>query len=282
MSDGLPPGAGGSPALPAAGQPEDDPPSPARSGDPADRAAWAKLVNLQRRLLPQEPPDVPGFRLGLAYRPAFVTSGDYHDFFARPDGRTAAFVGDVSGHGPAAGLLMAVMRTILRTHPDLHRDPGRTLTEVGRVFASQIPSDLFMSGIYLLFEEDGWVSWAVAGNHPPVWVDKWGRPGSVDFNAIGPLLGLRAGAVYPTLRARLAPGDRMLLFTDGLYEASNPAGEPFDRRRVWGYVLATMDDPLSEVVPGLVGAVRDHLGGAEFEDDFTILAVERVDPPAAP
>jgi serine phosphatase RsbU (regulator of sigma subunit) len=76
-----------------------------------DRAVWAKLFNLQWRILPQVPPAVPGYRLHFAYRPAFIVTGDYHDFFRRPDGQTAAFVGDGSGHGPAASMLMAVMRT---------------------------------------------------------------------------------------------------------------------------------------------------------------------------
>jgi hypothetical protein len=92
-------------------------PSPFRDGAAEDRAAWAKLCNLQRRTLPQVAPPVGGFRQVLAYRPAFVVTGDYHDFIRRPDGRTATFVGDGSGHGPAASMLMAIMRTILQTPP---------------------------------------------------------------------------------------------------------------------------------------------------------------------
>ena len=60
----------------------------------------------------------------------------------------------------------------------------------------------------------------------------------------------------------------------------NQAGEPFSRHRIWQYLQVTMDDPLEEVVAGLVGTVKAHLWGAEFEDDFTVLAVERADPPA--
>lgn len=254
-------------------------PSPS-GGDEDDRAAWKKLCNLQRRILPQRAPEVPGYRLCLAYRPAFVVTGDYHDFFARPDGRPAAFVGDGSGHGPAASMLMAIMRTILRTHPGLHRDPGRTLADAGRMFHDEIPSDLFMTGVYLVLGEDGLVSWAAAGHHPPVLVTRAGNPAPVDFTVIGPVLGFDPGGDYPTVRDRLAPGDRMLVFTDGLYEARNQAGEPFSRHRIWQFLQVTMDDPLEEVVAGLVGVVKDHLWGADFEDDFTILAVERADPPA--
>ncbi|MCI0681647.1 MAG: serine/threonine-protein phosphatase [Gemmataceae bacterium] len=129
-------------------------PVPFRDGAPEDRAAWVKLSNLQRRILPQVAPPVPGYQQVLTYRPAFVVTGDYHDFFCRADGRTAVFVGDGSGHGPAASMLMAMMRTILHTHPDLHREPGETLSLAGRMFHQLIPSDLFMTGVYLVLGGD--------------------------------------------------------------------------------------------------------------------------------
>jgi serine phosphatase RsbU (regulator of sigma subunit) len=148
--------------------------SPFRDGAAEDRAAWFKLCNLQRRILPQVAPLVPGYRQVLAYRPAFVVTGDYHDFFLRPGGDAATFVGDGSGHGPAASMLMAIMRTLLHTH-DVHREPGETLTAVGRMFHRLIPSDLFMTAVYLLLGGEGRVNWAAAGHHPPLWINQ-GRP----------------------------------------------------------------------------------------------------------
>jgi sigma-B regulation protein RsbU (phosphoserine phosphatase) len=227
-------------------------------------------------MLPQVAPAVPGYRLTLAYRPTFVVTGDYHDFFARPDGRVAAFVGDGSGHGPAAGMLMAVMRTILHTH-DLHRDPGETLAAAGRLFHRQVPPDRFMTGIYLAVGPDGWVSWASAGHHPPILVARSGRVGIIDLTANGLMLGPEAAPEYATVRHRLQPGERMLVFTDGLYEARNRAGEPFGRPRVAQFLQYSMDDPLEDSVAALLKVVADHLQGAEFEDDFTILGIERAD-----
>lgn len=254
-------------------------PSPYLSADPEDRGAWLKLCNLQRRILPQQAPAVAGYRLALRYKPAFVVTGDYHDFFPRPDGRTAAFVGDGCGHGPAASMLMAIMRTILHTQ-DIHREPGATLAAAGRLFHRLVPSDLFMTGLYLLLEPDGWVSWATAGHHPPIVVTRAGAVVPVDLTVGGLALGVETAGYYQTTRLRLEPGDRMLAFTDGVYEARNPAGEPFTRHRVWQHVQFAMEDPLADTVAGLVGVVTNHLQGAEFEDDFTILAVERADPPA--
>jgi sigma-B regulation protein RsbU (phosphoserine phosphatase) len=248
--------------------------SPFTDGTADDRAAWAKLCNLQRRILPQTPPAVPGYKLDFAYRPSFIVTGDYHDFFKRPDGQTAVFVGDGSGHGPAASMLMAVMRTLLHTH-DLHRDPGETLARAGQLFRALVPSDLFMTGVYGVLGADGCVSWAAAGNHPPLWLDHRGNLHDKDELApVGPVLGLGEGP-YETVTWHIDEGDRLLLFTDGLWDARSQEGEPFGRARIKAYLAETLDRPLPDVVSGLVARVTAHLRGADFEDDFTVLAVER-------
>jgi serine phosphatase RsbU (regulator of sigma subunit) len=249
-------------------------PSPFSTGSAGDKSGWAKLCNLQRRILPQIAPAVPGYRLFLAYRPAFVVTGDYHDFFRRPDGNTAAFLGDGSGHGPAASMLMAIMRTILHTH-DVHHEPGETLHRAGEIFHRLVPSDLFMTGVYLVLAPDGRVQWAAAGHHPPLWVNRRGRVSAVDLAPVGPVLGFEP-VPYQTVSWNLEPGDRMLLFTDGLWDARSKDGEPYGRQRLQAYVADTLDTPLADTVNGLLARVTAHLQGAEFEDDFTILGVERV------
>jgi sigma-B regulation protein RsbU (phosphoserine phosphatase) len=248
--------------------------SPFTEGTGDDRTAWSKLCNLQRRILPQVPPAVSGYRLQFAYRPAFIVTGDYHDFFRRPDGQTAVFVGDGSGHGPAASMLMAVMRTLLHTH-DLHRDPGATLSRAGHLFHMLIPSDLFMTGVYVVLGAVGSVSWAAGGHHPPLWLNRRGVLHDVDdLASVGPVLGI-GHERYETVEWSVDVGDRLLLFTDGLWDARSRQGEPFGRERVADYFSNTLDRDLTEVVNGLVSRVTAHLKGAEFEDDFTILAIER-------
>lgn len=248
-------------------------PSPFNSGSAEDKSGWAKLCNLQRRILPQIAPAVSGYRLFLAYRPAFVVTGDYHDFFRRPDGNTATFLGDGSGHGPAASMLMAIMRTILHTH-DVHHDPGSTLERAGALFHRLIPSDLFMTGIYLVLAPGGRIQWAAAGHHPPLWVNRRGRLSAVDLAPVGSVLGFDPGP-YETVSWNLEIDDRLLLFTDGLWDARSKVGEPYGRQRLKEYFAGTLDTPLADVVNGILARVTAHLAGAEFEDDFTILGIER-------
>jgi sigma-B regulation protein RsbU (phosphoserine phosphatase) len=220
-------------------------------------------------------PPVPGYQQVLAYRPAFVVTGDYHDFFCRSDGRTAVFIGDGSGHGPAASMLMAMMRTILHTHPDLHREPGETLTLAGRMFHQLLPSDLFMTGVYLLLGGDGGVSWSSAGHHPPLRVSPTGRVSAIDLAPVGQVLGLALEEEYVTVTWRLSPGERLLLFTDGLWDARSQSGEPFGRQRLFEDWAGAVNQPLDEAVGKLVARVGAHMEGAEFEDDFTVVGIER-------
>ncbi|MCI0705065.1 MAG: serine/threonine-protein phosphatase [Planctomycetia bacterium] len=249
--------------------------SPFTDGTRDDRLAWAELCNLQRRILPQIPPAVPGYRLSFAYRPSFVVTGDYHDFFRRPDGHTAAFIGDGSGHGPAASMLMAIMRTMLHTL-DIHCEPGDTLSAADSRFHRLIPPDLFMTGVYLVMRMGGQVSWAAAGHHPPLWLDRRGQLHTPDdLGPVGSVLGL-GQEQYQTMNWQLEVGDRILLFTDGLWDARSHAGEPFGRERLKEYFSGTLDHNLGDVVDGLVARVTAHLRGADFEDDFTILGIERV------
>lgn len=169
---------------------------------------------------------------------------------------------------------MAVMRTLLHTH-DIHHDPGETLTRASGLFHKLIPSDLFMTGLYVVLGENGRVEWAAGGHHLPLWLNQHGHLHNPDdLTSVGPVLGIDEVS-YDTVRWNLAIGDRLLLFTDGLWESRSQESEPFGRERLKSYFVDTLDRDLADVVTGLVACVTAHLQGADFEDDFTILAIER-------
>jgi phosphoserine phosphatase RsbU/P len=236
-----------------------------------------KLAAAQRCLLPQAAPAVAGYELVLAYRPACIVTGDYHDFFHRPDGSTSAFVGDGAGHGPCASLLMVTMRTILWTHPDLHGQPGQTLTTTNRLFYPLNVPDRFMTGLYLLLGEKGQVSWAAAAHHPPLRISRFGHVAPIDLNPVGQAIGIEPHEVYETVHWDLEPGERLFLFTDGLVETRARNGEMFGRRRLQSYLAELAPRPLKAMVGELIARASAHSDGMDFEDDYTILAIERRD-----
>src|SRR5262245_5452032 len=193
------------------------------------RFELGRLAQAQRRMLPQTAPWTPGYDLALAHRPASLLTGDYHDFFPLPDGSRGVFVGDGAGHGAPANVLVVTMRAILVTHPQLHDDPGRAMTAASRMLRALTPPDLFMTGVYLLLGDRGQVRWASAGHDPPLRVSRHGEVAPVDLAPVGMPLGLDEEEGYETVPWDLAPGERLLLFTDGLVEARSATGEPFGR-----------------------------------------------------
>jgi sigma-B regulation protein RsbU (phosphoserine phosphatase) len=218
-------------------------------------------------------PIIPGYELALRYRPACFATGDYYDFFPREYGGSV-FIGDGSGHGPTACVLMAMMRAILQTHPEIHADPGQTLASAGQMFKTLIASDLFMTGVYLELRSDGVARWASAGHHPPIRVDRHGNASPRETAAIGLPLGVEPDEQYQTVDWRLQPGDRVVLFTDGLVEARNDAGVPFGRNRVETVASELISRPLDEAIGELLARAEGHLRGADFEDDFTLIGIE--------
>lgn len=243
---------------------------------PNARRELETLAAAQRRLLPQAAPTWPEYELRLAYRPARAVTGDYHDFFPRPDGRLALFVGDASGHGPTASLLMMTMRTLLHANDDLHREPGETLAALAPLYHRLTASDQFMTGVYLLLGPNGRVSWASAGHDPPLRHRPDRAAGASKLGAVGFPLGVTPDAEYQTVRWRLRTGERLLLFTDGLVEARRDGDRPFGRRRLRAEFVGGPVVPLGELVSRVLARVEAHLGEGQFDDDFTLVAVERV------
>jgi sigma-B regulation protein RsbU (phosphoserine phosphatase) len=236
-----------------------------------------RLRTAQARLLPQAAPEVADYRVAFRYRPVYFATGDYYDFFPRPDGALAVFVGDSTGHGPSACMLMASMRTLLHTRPEIHADPGVTLSALTHLLSELIPPDLFMTAVYLVLGRGGRVRWAAAGQHPPLRVTRDGRVVPVDLTPVGMPLGVDSDECYRTVSLDVDPGERLVLFTDGIIEATDRKGKLFGTEGVRSSleVLGRNPTTLEALVDGLVEKVWQHLEGSDFEDDFTLLAIER-------
>ena len=236
-----------------------------------------RLAKAQQKLLMQTAPAIPGYEAALIYRPAYVVTGDYYDFFPLRHDAFGVFIGDGSGHGPAACMVMAMMRTILRTHPDLHGEPGATLETAGAMLRELIPSDMFMTGLYLRLEPGGRVKWAAAGHHPPIRMLPDGAIPQSDLDVGDVPLGLHADHLirYETINWDLAPGERLLLFTDGLYEAQSRDNVKFGRGPLEECLRESIGQPLPSLTQGVLQRAEEHLAGADFEDDFTVIGIER-------
>jgi sigma-B regulation protein RsbU (phosphoserine phosphatase) len=241
----------------------------------ADRELQQLRV-LQGRLLPQVAPAHRGYQIAFRYRALYFATGDYHDFFPQPDGSLVVFVGDSCGHGPSACMLMATMRTLLYTHPEIHNDPGQALTRLSAMFHALIPSDLFMTALLLRLGSDGRIDWSAAGQHPPLRLTGE-QVTLLDQTKAGLPLGIFSDQRYETGRYQMIPGERLIAFTDGVFEASNRQGKQFGTAGIKRSLakLAGAASTSEALLDALIDDVKEHMERQDFEDDFTLMAIER-------
>lgn len=236
--------------------------------------------DLQRELLPAAPPALPGWRFAVHYATSTRAGGDYYDFFPLKDGRLGLVIADASGHGTPAAVVMAMLRALLHTAPEGLAAPRQVLEQLDTRLYGNTPRSIFATACWVTLDpRSGDLEYASAGHCPALVVRA--RSGRVEplTEGGGPPLGLFDAAAYPAGRARLEPGDMLVLYTDGLTEAMDPAHEMFGEERLCALLEAGRDAELEEVRERLLDAWQRHVRGAPAEDDLTLLLVRRA--PAA-
>lgn len=233
---------------------------------------------LQRDLLPSETLSVPGYRAAHSYRTANEVGGDYYQFSLLPDGRIALMVGDASGHGMAAGLLMALADATLRTAVDLDPEPARVVEIVNRALCRTGGRRAFFSLFYALMDPGtGHLDFVCAGHPFPLLRRADGRV--EELGAGGLPLGLRPELEPVTGSDRLDPGDLLVLYTDGLAEAQDGGEEDFGFDRIRQVVAG--GGAAQTVHDALLHAFERHRGETPLTDDVTLAVLERL-PPVPP
>jgi hypothetical protein len=228
---------------------------------------------LQRDLLPKAPPEVAGFAFAHSTRMANDIGGDYLQFHPLPDGRLALLVADASGHGMAAGLLMAMADATLHVAIDVDPSPGAVAERLHRALRRTADRRSFLTLFYgLLDPATGEIDYLCAG-HPFPLIRR--ASGEIEEPSLGSFpLGLREELRANSGRLRLEPGDLVLLFTDGLFEGLGKSGEAFGFERLRGALAdaAGAADAHSRVLE----AFERHAAGEPLADDLTLLALERL------
>jgi serine phosphatase RsbU (regulator of sigma subunit) len=225
---------------------------------------------LQIAILPASFPARPGCDGAARMIPATTMGGDFYDFIELPDGRVGLVMADVSGKGVPAAFFMAVARTNLRELAAHYVEPGACLAQTNDVLFAQNPMDLFVTVFYCMFDATtGRLSYANGGHNPPYLrrVD-----GSVETlgGTGGLVLGVMPGIDYPNHTAQLLPGDRLVLYTDGVTEAFSPAEEAYGTGRLIAEVKAYGDRSAAALVGRICSSVAAFAGAAPQSDDITL------------
>ncbi len=229
--------------------------------------------SLQRDLLPKHAPELAGYRLAHSYRTANEIGGDYYDFLPLPDGRMVLAVGDASGHGISAGLVMAIANATLKTAIDLDPSPPAVLELLDRVLFRTGGRRAFMTLFYgVLDPATGELEYAGAGHCYPLLRR---RGGTIEELGEGSMpLGLKTGGSYLCRRTVIEPGDLLVLYSDGIPEAAgDDNGDTFGFDRLKG-LLAQPESP-QQIHDRILRAVDRHLGELPINDDLTLVVLDR-------
>jgi serine phosphatase RsbU (regulator of sigma subunit) len=238
------------------------------------KQAIAVAMEIQQHLLPGAPPQVPGVDLAAVLDYCDETGGDYYDFPAwpLPDGRVAITIGDVTGHGIGAALLMASGRAVLRTHAQRGEAPGALLALVNEALAKDATSGRFMTLFYgVLDPATGTLTYANAGQGG-CFARRAADGRFESLPAGAPPLGVVPGLAFPEVAVTgLARGDLLVLATDGIYETVDAAGDLFGYDRLNAAVASVAGEPAQRVAAAVVAAAASHRGAGPQADDITLV-----------
>ncbi|HEX8616762.1 MAG TPA: PP2C family protein-serine/threonine phosphatase [Thermoanaerobaculia bacterium] len=230
--------------------------------------------DLQASLIPHVMPRTEQWEVAAFNRIANTVGGDIYDFVPLPDGRMAVLFGDASGHGMAAGLVMAVAHASFRTQLDVDPSPMAIVASLNRILCRTGGSRSFFSCVYLLFSPDGSFCGTVAGHPPVLKIDMNGKVAEHIGRGAYPL-GVKAGLSWEVVHGRLDEGERLLLHSDGLSEARNAQDREFGDEYVEVIAGWQPDATAAGLVEMIVGEWRSFMGNVPPDDDVSIAVIKR-------
>ncbi len=229
-------------------------------------ARWAA------RLAPEKLPEITGFELGQVYEAGSgLMAGDFYDVYNVGPGRTAAVIGDVSGHGIDPAITAFQVKYLLRVFLRQYRDPAQVLEVLNSQISSQTKPEEFVSLCVVVFDDNvNAIRYASAG-HPPAWL--WHDGEVRPLRSTGPMLTLDPKGVFSAREVPLDPGDLLLMYTDGLAEARQ-GSSLFGEDRIAGFVRRDPRMHPDVLCKTLLAAARDY-SDAPLRDDVAILALRK-------
>ncbi|HEX8128149.1 MAG TPA: SpoIIE family protein phosphatase [Pyrinomonadaceae bacterium] len=243
-----------------------------------ERERFERELNLareiQQRFQPSGAPNVAGYEMqGISF-PCYEIGGDYYDFIERPDGRMVIALGDVSGKGTSAALLMSSLHAAMHAQIPAHKTLGDTISAVNRYLAETIPFNRFITLFCAeLDPTSGSLSFLNAGHNPPLIAH---AGGSMEQLAAGGIpLGIMPDALYREGRAQLQPGDALVIYSDGVSETQNAAGEEYGPVRLYNTVARYLESTAAGIRDKIEADLTKFAQGTPAGDDITLVIVKR-------
>jgi sigma-B regulation protein RsbU (phosphoserine phosphatase) len=230
---------------------------------------------IQRALLPAPARSGPFYECVAASLPCRAVGGDFFDYLMLPDGRLGVAIGDVTGKGPPAALLTAMLQGILAAEAFGRAEPRETMTRINRALIARSVDARFATVFLIVIGADGRAVYCNAGHNPPL---LFTANGVRRLDAGGTIVGVFPDAVYEQDELRLEQGDTLVLYSDGLSEARNPEDVEFGEERLTSVVSSGLGDVPQAILDRLVEAVRAFSSGCPQGDDLTAVVVRFTGP----
>jgi sigma-B regulation protein RsbU (phosphoserine phosphatase) len=207
-------------------------------------------------------------------RPANTVGGDFYDVLPLPDGKVIVALGDVAGKGSPAALLMALLLAVLRTLVDEQLEPAPLVERLNAQICRHSPASRFITFFYGVYDPNaGELTFVNAGQNPPLIRRNDGR--YERLTATGVALGMFEASRFTAERTTVQPGELLVLYSDGITEAENPIGQPFEETGLEQVIDAYATETPAQLAASVLAAVERHADRPRFIDDLTILLLKR-------
>lgn len=225
---------------------------------------------VQEGFLPRSLPPTPGLELAACFQASLEVAGDYYDVLALPEGRTLMAVGDVSGKGAGAAMIMANLQASLRSMARVGVPLPEMVGGINDIIHANTRVEQFITFFAAIFDpRTRELSFVNAGHNPPRLVHPDGSAAAMD--PVGPILGVFPGLEFPEQKVTLEPGDLLIAFTDGVSEAMNADDEDFGEERIVEVVAPRREEPPESLLTRIEEAVDAFRGARPLGDDYTLL-----------
>ena len=227
------------------------------------------------RVFPPFPEEAERLDIYASMEAAKDIGGDFYDFFRVDDDHIALTIADVCGKGIPAALFMAVSRTMIRSKGSLCKSPGECLTESNRLMAAYSVDNMFVTVFYAIYNtKTGQMTYCNAGHNPPHLLRADGSIKHLPL-AKNTIVGVFDDIEFAEETLQLEQGDALVMFTDGVTEAFNPAFEAFGEERLDCILTAQTGQGSQHIIEAVKSAMKEFVDGAEQSDDVTMLVIKR-------